>query len=124
MIILPAPIRPDLDCIAGALAYAALLKQEGQDAQVWMDGVPDGEAQFYLDLFPDHEFADSTQAKAADSYVLVDFSEASFMPDWFDKSKAIEVIDHRFLHQPQIDFPNAKVELTAVGAAATLIAER
>ena len=124
MIILPAPVRPDLDCIGGAIAYAALLNSQGQTAKVWIGGVPDGEAQFYLDLFPNFDFASEAEARAAVAYVLVDFSEASFMPAWFDRTRVTEVIDHRFFNQPETEFPNATIELATVGAAATLVAER
>lgn len=125
MIILPCPIRPDLDCTAGAVAYADYLTRfKNKPARVWICGTPDAEAQYYLDKFKDAiVLANENDAKAAEGFVLVDYSVGHILPDFINHQKITEVIDHRFFNQPDKDFPNARVQLDAVGAAATQIAE-
>jgi inorganic pyrophosphatase/exopolyphosphatase len=123
MIILPCPIRPDLDCTAGAVAYAAYMTQvKGQEARAWICGTPDAEAQFYLDRYK-LSLASDDDAKAAEAFILVDFSVGHILPAFVDHQKIIQVIDHRFFNQPDKDFPNAVIQLDAVGAAATQITE-
>lgn len=120
--ILICPLRPDLDCIGGSLAYAALY-----GGKIWIGGPPDGEAQYYLNRFAPALaplIASDDEAYAADAYALVDLSTAHILPAFVDTAKVSTVIDHRFLHDPQHDFPNATVQLENVGAAATLVAER
>lgn len=125
MILIPCPVRPDLDCLAGAIGYAEYLRiAKNQNVKAWLCGIPDGEAQFYLDLFKDNiSFASSEEITKADNYILVDFSTVDFFPEPIDRTKVIEVIDHRFFNDPQKEFPNARVQLDVVGAAATQIAE-
>ncbi len=124
-LITPCPLRPDLDCVAGAVAYTEYCRMvQGIKALPWLCGVPDGAAQFYIDLFPEVQWATDDQAYAAESYALIDFSTAVPLPPDLDMQKVKAVIDHRFLHDPQADFPNAEIQLEAVGAAATLVAEK
>ncbi len=124
MIILPCPKRPDLDCIAGSVAYAEYMRvAKQQDARVWICGVPDGEAQFYLDKFSELIFATDDEAHNANGFVLVDFSVKHALPESIDPLNVMQVIDHRDFTQPAIDFPNAVVQIDKVGAAATQVAE-
>jgi manganese-dependent inorganic pyrophosphatase len=124
-LIAPCPVRPDIDCIAGAVAYAEYCTRTGGlSAAPWLCGVPDGAAQFYIDMFPEVEWATEALALAASSYALIDFSTPVPLPPEVDHAKVKVVIDHRFLHDPSADFPNAEIQLAAVGAAATLVAER
>ena len=123
MIVIPAPVRPDLDCIGGAFAYAALLRSRGEEVAVWLSGTPDGEAQYYLDLYPQLSFVGDDVARAATAYVLVDISEPEPFPDWFDRAHVRQIIDHRFPPKVAENFPNADIQLEKVGAAATLVAE-
>ena len=124
MIILPCPKRPDLDCIAGAVAYAEYLTHiENKPARAWICGVPDGEAQFYLDLYSSINFASDADVAAAKEFVLVDFSVKFILPPQVDPLKVTQVIDHRFFTDPATDFPHAAIQIDGVGAAATQIAE-
>src|SRR5688572_2688816 len=123
MILLPCPVRPDLDCIAGSLAYAEYLRAQGKAAKAWLCGTPDGEAQFYLQRFPDFEFASAGDIAAMRHMVLVDFSDVRYIPQGTNPEDVIEVIDHRFFNNAEKHFFNARIQLDAVGAAATQITE-
>lgn len=122
----PCPIRPDIDCISGAVGYAEFMHQtQGLNASAWLCGVPDGGAQFYIDRYAGQFplVTDTAVALQAKNYALIDFSTKNPLPDGFDCARVATVIDHRFVGDPQQDFPNAHVQLQAVGAAASLITE-
>jgi inorganic pyrophosphatase/exopolyphosphatase len=123
MIILPCPRRPDLDCIAGAYAYSEYLRHHNQPALPWICGQPDGEAQFYLEHYPHLVFATREQAAESTSSVLIDFSVKFILPPEIDPDDVIQVIDHRLFTQPELDFPNAIIQIDQVGAAATQVTE-
>lgn len=115
---------PDLDGIACAVAYSELLNKNNISAQPWFLGQPDAEAVYVLSQCENIEFADLEKVKGATEYVLVDGSELEGLPNEVDLEKVIEVIDHRLHHKAIELFPNAKLHIEPVGAAATLIAER
>jgi nanoRNase/pAp phosphatase (c-di-AMP/oligoRNAs hydrolase) len=69
-------------------------------------------------------FARVTQARKAKSYILVDSSDLNGIPSFIDPNNFIEIIDHRSFTKATEDFPNAIVEISQVGAAATLITEK
>lgn len=125
MILLPCPSRPDLDCVASAIAYAEFLTNvKNISAKLWLCGTPDAEAQFYLNLYQNQiSFASPSDIKQASGYVLVDYSTTSFFKEPIDNNKVIEVIDHRLFTTPHLEFPHANIQIDAVGAAATLITE-
>lgn len=124
-LVLICPVRPDLDCVGGSLAYADYCQQaKGWRVGVYISGTPDGEAQFYLNhLQLADQLVDTATAQAAPRVALVDFSTKDILPDGIDPLKVITVIDHRTLHDAAADFPQAEIQLEQVGAAATLVAE-
>ena len=124
MIILPCPIRPDLDCVAGSIAYAEYLTRvKKQKAMAWVCGTPDDEAQFHLNRCPEGICASDKDAEKAIAYILVDFSVKKALPPTVDPARVVQVIDHRLFTQPDQEFPNALLQLEEVGAAATQITE-
>ena len=64
-----------------------------------------------------------TDAHGYERIVLVDTSNLSMFEGNILPERVIELIDHRDVHQAEL-FPNAKVQIEKVGAAATLVAER
>jgi manganese-dependent inorganic pyrophosphatase len=111
---------PDLDGVACAIAYAELLRVKGWNARAVVEGRADGEARFVL---AELGLNPATNAKA-DAYVLVDASDTRGLPLCVDATLVVSVIDHRLHHDAHRLFPNAAVQIEAVGAAATLVAER
>jgi manganese-dependent inorganic pyrophosphatase len=114
--------NPDLDGAACAIAYAELLAATHHDASAWIPGRPDGEARFVL------EHAGWSSASPASfegcRFVLVDASDVAGLPDAVSPALVTEVIDHRMHHRAPELFPQARIQIEPVGAAATLVAER
>jgi nanoRNase/pAp phosphatase (c-di-AMP/oligoRNAs hydrolase) len=115
---------PDLDGIACAVSYAELLTARDQNAIAWYFGIPDGEAGFALQEFPNLDFATEDMARLAPSFVLVDSSDLDGIPEFVDPADVLEVIDHRLYTDAIAHFPKASIVIEPVGAAATMIVER
>ena len=122
-IVLPRT-HPDLDGVGCAVAYAELLRWRGQAALPFIPGTPDAEARFILEHPPLAELATEEQAKTANAFVLVDASDTPGLAPFVDPQQVVEVVDHRRHHKAHAVFPNARVHIEPVGAAATLIEER
>jgi manganese-dependent inorganic pyrophosphatase len=56
--------------------------------------------------------------------VLVDASDVLGLADAVEPARVVEVIDHRMHHRATVLFPQARIQIEPVGAAATLVAER
>lgn len=124
-ILVTPKINPDLDGLACAYAYAKLLKAKGQKVTEGIFGQSYLEAQYLIDRFKitDLRFEKDLPGKL-DKFIIVDASSLEGMPSIIRAEDVVEVIDHRFTPEAEKVFPNAKVQIEAVGAAATLIAER
>jgi manganese-dependent inorganic pyrophosphatase len=116
-------LRPDLDALACAIAYAELLNAQGKAAVVGTTGEPHEEVKYVFDRFGFKNPDLLVDADGYDEIILVDKSDLMGIEDKINPEKVIEVIDHRKVHQAE-KFPNAKVQIELVGAAATLIAEK
>lgn len=116
---------PDLDGVACAVGYAAFLSQfRGVTALPWFCGIPDAEARYHIARFNSIRYANLGEVSEADTFVLVDASALPGLPGVVKSSCVVEVIDHRLHTRPQDAFPNARVQVELVGAAATLIVEK
>ena len=124
MIIVLPPEQSDLDGVACAVGYAELLRQTGTDAVPWYSEEPDGEAMFHIERAPDVTFASTQQVEESSHLVYVDACDLKLFPSKLDPENVREVIDHRFHGDPSEYFPNAKLDIEPVGAAATLVVER
>ncbi len=116
--------NPDLDGFACAFAYSEFLTKQGFDSVAAVFGKPHREVQFVIKKFNIHGLADASKLVGnASGIVLVDASDVSGLSDKIDPTKVVEIVDHRKVNEAQ-RFPNAKVQIEFVGAAATLIAEK
>lgn len=116
-------VNPDLDGIAGAIAYGEFLQKTGKDALVGIIGEPHDEAKYILDRFG---FEYPQTIKNADNFnevILVDASDLNGLEGKVSAEKVVEIIDHRKVHEAD-KFPKAKAQIELVGAAATLVAEK
>lgn len=116
-------VNPDLDGIAGITAYAEFLNKTGRNAVAGIFGQPHDEAKFLIERF---ELTFPRQFKNTDNFdeiVLVDASDLIGLEGNVPPQKVLEIIDHRTINESD-KFPNAKVQIELVGAAATLVAER
>jgi manganese-dependent inorganic pyrophosphatase len=116
-------VNPDLDGVAGSIAYCEFLQKTGHDAVVGILGEPHDEAKYILDRynFPYPKLI--TNADDFNEVILVDASDLNGLEGNIDPNKVIEIIDHRKINE-SYKFPNAKVQIELVGSAATLVAER
>ena len=123
-ILVTAKTTPDIDGTACLLAYAHLLKIQGQDAEGIAFGNIQPETMYFMEK---HGVVLRSEPDGGisrwDSYVLVDASSMKGMPKVVSADKVIEIIDHRE-GRPEIEFPNAKVQNELVGAAATIVVEQ
>ena len=122
-ILITGYVNPDLDGIAGIIAYTEFLQKTGKEVMSGLMNVPHDEAKYILDRFnikypkliqDGHDF---------EEIILVDASELVGLRDKIDPKKVAEVIDHRKTNDSD-KFPNAKIQIEFVGAAVTLIAEK
>lgn len=116
-------VDPDLDGTAGAIAYAEYLNKTGLKAEVGIIGSPHDEARFVLDRFGFIYPNSISNSDNFDKIILVDCSDLNGLEGKILPEKVIEIIDHRKIHEAH-KFPNAKVQIELVGAAATLVAEK
>ncbi|MFA6514438.1 MAG: DHH family phosphoesterase [Patescibacteria group bacterium] len=125
-ILITAKIGQDLDGVACAYAYAAFLNSTDKKNEyvAGIYGEPHIEARYVLEQLtitsglvynPETEF---------DKFILVDASELKGMSEVIRAEDVIEVIDHRETHRAPELFPQAKIQIEKVGAAATLIFEK
>lgn len=116
-------VNPDLDGYGGAVAYAELLRAQGQDAIAAFTGTPLPEVQHVLERF-NIPAAGAADHAAYERFVVVDTNDPTMLD--FPKvalDRVVEVIDHHKVGDPAA-FPNAAFQIEVIGAAATLVAER
>lgn len=122
-ILITPKINPDLDGFACAYAYSRLLAKQGNSVAEGIFGEPHVEAQYLIDRFHIDDINHSPHG-SFESFIFVDASNMSGMADVIRTKDVIEVIDHREVHIANELFPNAKIQIEKVGAAATQIVER
>lgn len=117
-------VGPDLDGAACVVAYAEFLSKNGKDAVAGFLGEPQQEVVWVFErygfslpeILPDaHDF---------EEIVLCDTSRPRDLDEKIPLSRIIEVIDHHVYSKEPDAFPNARMQVEKVGAAATLIFER
>lgn len=122
-ILITGYVNPDLDGVAGAIAYGEFLQKTGKNAVVGIVGEPHDEAKYILDRFGFEYPQKIENADNFDEVVLVDASDLNGLEGKIAPEKVIEIIDHRKIHEAD-KFPKAKAQIELVGAAATLVAEK
>ncbi len=116
-------VNPDLDGVAGSIAYCEFLLKTGRNAVVGIIGEPHDEVKYIFDRY---SFVYPQSILNADNFkevVLVDASDLNGLEGHVAPEKVIEIIDHRKINEAD-KFPNAKVQIELVGSVATLIAEK
>ena len=122
-ILITGYVNPDLDGVAGTIAYCEYLNKTGKNAVVGIFDEPQDEAKYILDKFNIKYPLQIPNTDNYDEVVLVDSSELSGLEGKVNTEKVIEIIDHRQINEAD-KFPNAKVQIELVGSASTLVAER
>jgi manganese-dependent inorganic pyrophosphatase len=116
-------VNPDLDGVAGAMAYAEFLNKRGVDAVVGIIGEPHDEVKYILDRFNISYPKAIPNADDFSKVILVDASDLIGLEGKIAPERVIEIIDHRKVNEAE-KFANAKAQIELVGAAATLVAEK
>ncbi len=122
-ILITCYVNPDIDGVAGAFAYAEFLMNAGKTCEMRVIGEVHEEARYVLDRFNIQRPIVIPNADAYNEVIIIDASDLHGLEGKIAPEKVIEIIDHRKIHEAE-KFPNAKVQIELVGAAATLIAEK
>lgn len=122
-ILITCYVNPDLDGVAGIIGYAEFLEKTGKKVVAGIFGNPHDEVKYILDRFGFTYLKQINNTDNFDQIVLVDASDLNGLEGNVPPEKVIEIVDHRKIHEAD-KFPNAKVQIEYVGAAATLIAEK
>ena len=116
-------MNPDLDGVAGVTGYAEFLNKTGRSAVAGIFGQAHEETRYLLDRFKIKYPLALQNSDDYDEVVLVDASEIDILKGRVEVDKVVEVIDHRQVNEAN-KFLKAKIQIEAVGSAATLVAER
>jgi manganese-dependent inorganic pyrophosphatase len=122
-ILITSYINPDLDGVAGIFAYNELLKNEGKEGTIGVLGEVQDEVKYIFDYLKIKYPYKINNSKNFDEVILIDASHLNTLGRHIEPDKVVEIIDHRKVHETE-KFPNAKVQIELVGAAATLVVER
>jgi inorganic pyrophosphatase/exopolyphosphatase len=122
-ILVTSYVNPDLDGVSGAIAYAEFFQKTGTPAVAAVIGELHEEAAYLFNRFSFERPQRVANSHDVDRVVLVDTSDLKNLEGTIEPEKVIEIIDHRAVHEAG-SFPNAKVQIELVGAAATLVTER
>ncbi len=122
-ILITGYVNPDLDAVAGTIAYSEFLNKTSRNSVVGLIGEPHDEAKYILDNYHIKYPQIIPNADDFDEVILVDASDLIGIEGKIAPEKVIEIIDHRRVHEAD-KFPNAKVQIELVGSASTLIAEK
>ncbi len=106
----------DLDGSSCAFAYAELLRKQGKDAAAGIFETLKKEAEFVFKKFKITPLEDANKLVKNSDVILVDASDLKISSK-IKPEQVIEIIDHRKLHEAH-KFPNAKVQIELIGAAA------
>ncbi|WCT55203.1 manganese-dependent inorganic pyrophosphatase [Paenibacillus sp. KACC 21273] len=113
--------NPDTDTITAALAYAALKKELGVDAEAIRLGEVNGETQYALDYFKVEapRLVEKVAAEAKE-VILVDHNERQQSADDIEDVTVIEVIDHHRIANFETSGP-LYYRAEPVGCTATIL---
>ncbi|AKM82187.1 TPA: hypothetical protein DD449_03715 [Candidatus Berkelbacteria bacterium] len=116
-------INPDLDGFACIFAYSYYFNQLGMKAVPSVSGRHHDEADHVLMEYGLNFNIKEENPEYFDEIILVDSSDLDGIDKRINPEKVTEIVDHRKINMSE-KFPNAKVQIELVGAAATLVAEK
>ena len=116
-------VNPDLDGFACIFAYADFLNKTGQKAIPSVSGQHHEEASHVVKEYGLKFDIKEYNPEDFERIVLTDSSDLDGIDKRIDPKKVVEIIDHRKINMAD-SFPNAKIQIELIGAAATLIGEK
>jgi len=117
--------NPDTDGVSSAIGYAYLLARQkaGVQSVATFAGVLDPETKYALEVFSGHRYEMAENCLQAEEVYLVDTHHLAQIQGHIQPVAVKGIIDHHPGGNPQA-FPQAEIQNEAVGAVATLVAER
>lgn len=115
-------INPDMDGISLMYAYTEYLRKKGENANYYFEGSLKKEVQIILKKFNIY-LNNVDDINDEDEIVLVDTNYLREISKKVKPEKIIEIIDHHNKEKWIDKYPNIKVNIRLIGAAATLVAE-
>jgi len=122
-ILITGYVNPDLDAVAGTMAYSEFLLNQGIDSIAGVIGEPHDESKYILDRFNIQYPKFIKNSDDFEKIILVDASDLNGFEGRISPEKVIEIIDHRKFNEAD-KFTNAKIQIELVGSACTLVAEK
>lgn len=115
----------DIDAYGGCIAYAELLKLQGEDA-VAFSSATINESVTKTVLSWKVEFANNYAKNIDDSFILIDVSEPDYLEKYVDIDRVEEVIDHHvgFEEFWKVRLSEGKANIEFIGAACTQVYEK
>lgn len=115
----------DIDAYGGCIAYAELLRLQGEDA-VAFSSATINESVTKTILSWEVDFVNAYVINDEDSFVLIDVSEPDYLEKQVDIDRVVEVIDHHVgfeeFWRARLDENKANIEF--IGAACTQVYEK
>lgn len=113
-------VKPDLDCVASAYAYAEFLNKKGEEVSYFIKGDAQKEVDIVCSMFG-IELKNQIDDVSNSDVIVVDTNKLSDV-SYVRPEQIVEVIDHH--PETNDEFPNAtKVDVQEIGAVCTIIAE-
>lgn len=116
-------VGPDLDGVASTFAYSNYLNKIGEKAIPCIFSKHHEEVDYLINKYNLNLNIQEYDPTLFSKIILVDASEIDTIDKRIDPNKVVEIIDHRKINMVE-KFPNAKIQIEMVGAAATLITEK
>lgn len=122
-ILITSYVNPDLDGVACTYSYADFLNKMGINATPAIYGSLNEEIIYVIKTYDVKLDTENKDPKNFRRVILVDTSNVESINPLINPENVVEVIDHRKVNYAEA-FPNAKIQIELVGAAATLIGEK
>ena len=117
-------VNPDTDGVCSAIALAFFLKKSrGEAATPIYWGKLDSETDFVLQQSGSVIHLAPRELEPNSRYYIVDTHQSNQLPSNLPFASVVEIIDHHPTGDSDL-FPNAQITNEAIGAAATIIAEK
>src|SRR3989344_6542157 len=104
-ILITSYVDPDLDSVACAVAHAEFLNHKGIKAIPGFSGDFNVETKYIADKINFKLPKQISDFNLYEKIIIVDVSDGTLIHKKIDCKNVIGVIDHRKIHQAQVDFP-------------------
>lgn len=114
--------EPDIDGVASMYAYSEYLNKRNKKCDYFVYGKPKKEVEIISKMF-NIPIKETNAIRINQDIIILDANDYKQF-NFIKPKNVIEIIDHHKKVATEQQFPNAKIKIEQVGAAATLIAEK